>query len=219
MTLQESPKPKKTNPTIWVILAILIILICCVLAVIAIGGAYIFTQRSGNLNRSLPGLPFLPTPGQKGPGLTPTVSNGPLVVEPFNPNSSVFPSLPDLVPNWSDATKPTSQDWSLTVPSNQPVLIYLGWCTSTSQVLQQNYQQIKWSLTVDGQPVDVQKLYLLNEQLSDRVCRSSVGVIRSWPGTQHKITTTMTVLQKINDGWNDYPAGDYTDVYNVAVAP
>ena len=219
MTVQESPKPQKTDPTIWVIVAIAIILICCVLVALGLGGAYLYMQRAGKGNNALPGLRFLPTPGQKGPSSTPPASNGALAVVPFDPSSGNFPALQNLVLNYNGATKPGSQDWSLYVPAKQPVLIILGWCTSTSQILQQNEQQIKWSLTVDGQPVDVQKLFISNEQLSDRVCQSGVGIIRQWPGTQHKISTTMTVAQKINDGWSDYPAGNYTDTYNVTVIP
>jgi hypothetical protein len=219
MTMQESPQPKKTNPTIWVIVAILVILLCCILVAAGLTGAYFLIRRSGGLNNVTPLLPFSSTPNQVGPGTVPTLSSGPLVVEPFDPSSGFYPALPDLVPNWSGPTKPSTQNWSLNVPANQPVLIYLGWCTSTSQILQQNDQQITWSLTVDGQAVNVQKLFASNEQQSGQVCNSYVGIIRNWTGTQHKITTTMTVAQKINDGWNDYAAGDYTDVYNVTVTP
>jgi hypothetical protein len=219
MTMQESPQPKKTNPTIWVIVAILVILLCCILVAAGLTGAYFLIRRSGGLNNVTPLLPFSSTPNQVGPGTVPTLASGPLVVEPFDPSSGFYPALPDLVPNWSGPTKPSTQNWSLNVPANQPVLIYLGWCTSTSQILQQNDQQITWSLTVDGQAVNVQKLFASNEQQSGQVCNSYVGIIRNWTGTQHKITTTMTVAQKINDGWNDYAAGDYTDVYNVTVTP
>jgi hypothetical protein len=219
MNVQEPPQSKKTNPTIWVIVAILLILVCCILVALVLGGTYIYLQRSGKLNNGVPALPFLSTPRQVGPGAIPTFSKGTLVVEPFDPTSGNFPALPDLVPNWTESTKPASQNWSLTVPANQSVLVILGWCTTTPQLLQQNDRQIKWSLTVDSQPVDLQKLFISNEQFSDRVCKSSAGLIRNWPGTQHKIVTTMTISQKINDGFNDYPAGDYTDIYNVTVSP
>ncbi len=105
MTVQEPPKSKKTNPTIWVIVAVLLILICCVLVALVLGGTYLYLQRSGKLNNGVPALPFLSTPKQVGPGAIPTVSNGALVVEPFDPTSGNFPALPDLVPNWSESTK------------------------------------------------------------------------------------------------------------------
>lgn len=218
MTVQESPNPKKRNTTIWIIVAIVVvILICCILLALAVGAVFVITKRSGTVNDAP--LPFLSTPQQVQPGATQPATTGTLVVEPFDPTSSNYPALPDLAPNWNGLSQPGSQNWSVSVPANQPVLIMVGWCTSTSQILQQNNQQIKWTLTVDGQSVDVQKLFVLNQQLPDRVCSSNVGLIRQWPGTSHKIVTTMTVDQKINDGFNDYAAGDYTDVYTVTVNP
>ena len=35
-----------------------------------------------------------------------------------------------------------------------------------------------------------------NEQLADRVCNQAWGIIRNWTGTQHKITTTMTIPKR-----------------------
>ena len=219
MSLQESPKPPKKDITIWIVVGIAVVLICCVLALLGLGGVYYYLEKSGKVNITLPGIPIPSVPGQKVPAVTPGASNGPLGIEPFDPSTSNYPSLADLAPNWTDATKPGTQNLSITVPSRQPVTIMLGWCTTTSATLQENYQHITWSLTVDYQPVDVQKLFVWNDQESDRVCKTYVGLVRQWTGSQHKIITTMTVHQKINDGWNDYVQGDYTDVYIVTVSP
>jgi len=219
MSIQESPKPKKTDITIWIIVAIAVVLICCVLTLLAIGGGFYYLERSGRVNVTPPGIPLPSVPGQIVPTVTPGASNGSLVVEPFDPSSSSYPALAELDPNWTDATKPGTQNLTVTVSSRQPVTIMLGWCTTTSTILQENFQHINWSLTVDYQPVEVQKLFLWNDQESDRICKTYVGLVRQWTGSQHKIITTMTITQKINDGWNDYLPGDYTDVYSVTVSP
>ncbi len=218
-TPAPAPAPKKTNTTLWIIIAIVaVILICCILLAAAVGAFYIYNRKSGAAN-NIP-VPFLSTPQQIQPGPTqPAPLTGKLAVTPFDPSTGNYPALPDLIPNWTELSQPGSQNWSVSVPSTQPVLVLLGWCTSTSQILQQNNQHIKWSLTVDGQSVDVQKLFAFNQQLPDRVCASYSGLIQQWPGSSHKVVTTMTVDQKINDGFSDYAAGDYTDVYNVTVTP
>ncbi len=221
-----TPTPKKSNSTVWIIVAIVaVILICCILLAVVAGAFFVFNRRTGSPS-NIP-MPFLPTPLQVQPAPTqqgqpaPTqpAPTGSLVVQSFDPTSSNYPALPDLIPSWSELSAPGSQNWTVSVPANQPVLILLGWCTQTSQILQQNDQHIKWTLTVDGQSVDVQKLFAFNQQLPDRVCSSYSGLIRQWPGSSHKIVTTMTVDQQINDGWNNYVAGDYTDVYTVTVTP
>ncbi len=221
MTIPELPTPKKSNTTVWIIVGVaIVVVICCALVIAALVGAFFFIRRSGTGTPFTQPIPFLSTPNPVQPKATALPpANGALLVEPFDPSTSNYPALPDLIPNWQGQTKPGSQNWSVTVPANQPVLIMLGWCTSTSQILQQNDQQIKWSLSVDGQSVDVSKLFSFDQQVQGEVCKSNVGLIRQWPGTTHKITTTMTVAQKINDGFNDYAAGDYTDVYTVTVGP
>jgi len=217
MTVPVTPTPKKSNTTTWIIVAVVaVLLVCCVLVVLVVGGGFFYLRT-----RNVPQVaPFLFTPNPVSPNATQAVpANGPLVVEPFDPTNSSYPALPDLIPNWQGSTQPGSQNWTATVTANQPVVIMLGWCTSTAQILDQNDQQIKWGLTVDGQAVDVSKLFAFNQQIPNEVCKSYVGLIRQWPGTSHKIVTTMSVAQKINDGFSDYAAGDYTDVYTVNVGP
>ena len=224
MTIPESPTPAPIPPlnpppgknrTTWIIVAVVaVVLVLCALLVVAVVGGLFFIRSRGAAPNLPQGLPFFSTPN---PNSTPQSANGPLVVESFDPTNSTFPALPDLIPGWKGLTQPGIQNWKVTVPSKQGVVILLGWCTSTTQILDQNYQSIKWGLTVDGKSVDVSKLFPLDQQIPNEVCRSYSGIIRQWPGRLHTITTTMSVAQKINDGFSDYPAGDYTDVYNVTV--
>jgi hypothetical protein len=214
MSLPEPVELQKNNKTVWIIVVVVALVLVCCLLVAMIGGLYYYLQQTNALPSFLTGN--TPAPATGG---APTVASGPLVVEPFDPTSSTYPALAELVPNWSPATTPSSVIWSAYVSSNEPVLVFMGWCTTTSQILEQNYQHTSYKLVVDGQSVDVNSLFELDEQRTDRVCRSYVGLIKQWPGTQHTIVTTMTFDQTINDGWDDYPAGDYAETYDITVTP
>ena len=109
--------------------------------------------------------------------------------------------------------------WPVSVTSQQPVLIIEGWCTADKQTLDQNYQHITYLLSVDGKDVPVNSLYLLDHQATDMFCRSYLGIVRQWPAGAHTITTTMRLDEAINDGWDDYMAGDYTDEFRITVKP
>ena len=98
-------------------------------------------------------------------------------------------------------------------------MVFVGWCTTTQDILTFNLKHITYKLVVDGQPVDINGLYKWDSQESDRVCQTYVGLIRTWTGTSHTIVTTMTMDWALNDGFDDYLAGDYTDVYNITVTP
>jgi hypothetical protein len=213
MNLPEPVQPKKANNITWIIIVVVVLLLCCILAA-ALGGLYYYLKQNGRLPSFPPGS--VPSPAATE---VPPVIFGPLVIEPANPTSSNYPTLQELIPNWSAATTPGSQTWSVTVSPNKPVLVFFGWCTTTAEILDQNYQHITYKLIVDGQQVDVKGLYLWNDQETDRICQTYVGLIRQWTWTKHTLVTTMTFNQKVNDGWDDYPAGDYTDVYNITVSP
>jgi hypothetical protein len=219
MNLPEPVQPKKANKNLWIIIIIIVvavILLFCVLAA-ALGGGYIYLKQKNTLPSFTPGGVPSPTAAQ-----VPTATSEPLVpltIEPANPTTSSYPALPDLVSNWTASMKPGPQTWSASVSRNQPVLLFVGWCATTPDILAFNLKHITYKLVVDDQPVDVTSLYKWDSQESDRVCQTYVGLIRTWTGTSHTIVTTMTMDWALNDGFDDYLAGDFTDVYNVTVTP
>lgn len=205
----ETTQPRKQNNIIWVILAVVLVVLCCCL-VLGVVGAVVLVRSGGQwtFDFSLPGV--RPTP-------TATIPSGKITIEPFNPATAKYPTLQQLVLGWEASTEPTTQTWKINVRSKQPVVVLLGWCTDTKETLEQNFEHIRYSITVDGEAVDVYSLYRLEETIDDGVCRSYAGIIREWPGESHTIVTTMEITEAINDGWDDYPAGEYTDVYEVTV--
>jgi hypothetical protein len=231
MDFPQTADPKKNNKIIWIIVAVAAVLLCCCLAAVAIGGYYLYTQNAaGNLfpSQTIPLAPSAPTaavapvepPAATEEAVATTAPiEGPLVVDPFDPTKSNLPTLQQLAPGWKDSTAPGIQALSLSMPRTQAVMLFMGWCTSSSALLEQNLAHMHWTLVVDGQPVDMNSLFLWNSQESDRICRTHVGIVRQWTGTSHVISVTMTIEQQINDGWSDYPAGNYTDVYSIKVTP
>ncbi len=209
---QSSVPSKKKDPTIWIVLGIVVVLLCCLLALCAVG-LVLLLDRLGQQDFSLPGISPTPTATPQ-PGATQGI-----VVEPFRPTTRRYPTLQELVPGWEASTSPATQTWELEVRANQPVLVLLGWCTDTAETLDQNYEHIRYSLVVDGREVDVYSLYRDEGTISGGVCRSYLGIIRRWPEGKHTITTTMEITETIHDGWSEYPAGKYTDVYEITVIP
>lgn len=212
MTEQSSVSVGKKDPTIWIVLGIVVVLLCCFLALCAVG-LVILLGRLGQQNFSLPGISPSPT------ATAPTGAIEKIVVEPFQPTARRYPALQELVPGWEASTSPATQTWEVEVRANQPVLVLLGWCTDTEETLDQNYEHIRYSLVVDGQEVDVYRLFREESTIRDGVCLSYVGIIRRWPAGKHTITMTMEITETINDGWNEYPAGKYIDVYEITVIP
>ncbi len=223
MSLPQPASDKSSKRTIWIIVIVAVVLLCC-LAVILLAAGYFYVTKSGASISLFPTKTQPAAPTAAASAAAPTATSlptavSPLIVEPFDPTNSTYPTLAELVPGWSAATGPSTQTWSVYVTADEPVMIFNGWCTTTQDILAFNVKHITYKLIMDGQQVDVNSLYKWNSQESDRVCETWVGLIRQWPGTSHTILTTMTMDWALNDGWSDYKGGDYTDVYNVTVSP
>lgn len=65
----------------------------------------------------------------------------------------------------------------------------------------------------------VNSLHLLGHGVSGATCHLCLGIVRQWPAGDHIITTTMRLDEAINGGWDDYPAGDYTDGFKINAKP
>ncbi len=220
--MAEAPK-KKSNKLGWLIGCGIPVL---VLVLIGIVGAIAYVLTGGFKNFTFGTVPSAPTatlwPPTKIPTSTPipipTVI--PIYVEPYQPqDGDNYETLRTLAPGWEGVSVPSVLVWDVSVASNQPVLIFHGWCTTTQAILDQNFQHLQYLIEIDGRLLNMSDLYVEEGQNSERACKTYVGLIRSWPEGTHVIRTTMRLDAAINDGWGDYPAGDYVDVFNITVLP
>jgi hypothetical protein len=219
MTLIDQTPPEKDTTWMWVVGVVVVLCLCCGMVAAVAGGYYLVTQRG----LGIPGL-TVPTPTRAPAiavptGVPPTEVPAPLTVQPFDPNSGgQFQTLQNLVPNWQALTAPGVNNWQGQVSGSQPVVIFMGWCAIDQNTLTENYQHLTWTVSVDGKEVPSKSLvknsYADPQQGS---CQSYSGLINSWTAGVHTIIIIMHFDQATSDGWSTYPAGDYTDVYQITV--
>jgi hypothetical protein len=211
--------PKKNNLWIWIVVGIAAVLLICLMLVIGVGAFAVWKGYVAIPGINLPALQSPAIPRQVIPPSTnPKSTVSKITVQPYQPQpNDQTPSLQGLATNWQNPTGPGTNTYNISVSSNQPVLVTSGWCTTTKAILDQNFQHIKYQVVVDGQAVDLTKLYQGSQSGLGQSCQDFVGVINAWPTGNHTIKINMSVDAKINDGWNDYAAGDYTEVYNITV--
>jgi hypothetical protein len=216
----NEPTPEKKKST-WIWIIVLVLALCLCLGLLAGGiGVYFYLNQSAEvtppaiLPQDEAPLPEPPTEEPLAP-LPETV-----IVEPYMPlDGENYPFLANLAPGYEGSSVPDVNSWDVNVSSDQPVLIYYGWCAATADILEQNFQHIQFIWEVNGELLDMDSLYILDEATSDQECRAYVGIVWRWPLGEHVIRMTMHFDEVINDGWDDYPAGDYVDVFNITVTP
>jgi hypothetical protein len=225
-SIQEIPpqSPRKDKTWIWVIVIAGILCVCLAALAVAIG-VYSYLGQTPVLQIPpgiIPPSLVIPTPRQPTLPPVPTSESQPdeIIISPYQPTThESTPTLTELVFDYRGATQPGMNTWNVTVYQDQPVMIYMGWCSTTQEILDQNFTHLNFAIQADGKPVDVEGLFTLEQQAQGMQCRSKVGIIQAWPAGAHQITETMTVDELINDGMGDYSAGDYADEFLITVMP
>lgn len=103
--------------------------------------------------------------------------------------------------------------------AEQTVILDYGWCTTTQEVLDQNFAQMKVEFIVNGKILDNDLLAVheYNRSSDNGRCRVFTALITHWPSGTHHLDVNVTFLQPTDDGWNLYPAGTHTFRYFVTV--
>jgi hypothetical protein len=109
--------------------------------------------------------------------------------------------------------------YNVFLSAEQTAILDYGWCTTTQEVLDQNFAQMKVEFIVNGKVLDNDQLAIheYNRSSDNGRCRVFTALITHWPSGQHHLDVNVTFLKPTDDGWNVYPAGTHTFRYYVNV--
>ena len=121
----------------------------------------------------------------------------------------------------AEADKPGTLTYTVEITDDKPTYLNYGWCTTTEEILLQNFEHIKLGFYFNGRPLDREVVHTFQSQSqinnTDMVCLNFVTMMSNWPGGEHQLTAVVTFDAQINDGLADFDAGDYIYEYNVTV--
>ena len=111
--------------------------------------------------------------------------------------------------------------FSYTIPlgESEALMWAWGWCASTQEILDGNYEQIALEFNLDGNNIPSKDFLLYDFSNGGMPCRAYIGVLDKWPAGEHHLSTTVTIKKPINDGSADYPAMKQVLDYAVFVKP
>ncbi len=124
-------------------------------------------------------------------------------------------------PDSEDFAKPGTVNYTVAITKpEKPIAWAYGWCATDQNTLEDNFKHIELTFTLDGTVVDADQLATIDYQTRGGLsCRLVYVVLKDWPAGEHHLTIKATFTQPINDGQDDYPAGDYILDYQVYVKP
>lgn len=116
-----------------------------------------------------------------------------------------------------DTNQPGTLTYTVEITDEKPTYFNYGWCTTTEEILQQNFEHIKIGLFFNGEALSSDVVHPVTYQLTDMVCLDFVALLSNWPNGEYQLRAVATFDEQINDGLADFEAGDYIYEYNVTV--
>jgi len=165
----------------------------------------------------LPGMISLnPTPAAPMPTMEKDANK---VIDALSNNKAVrLEALAEERYTDADTSKPGTLTYTPTITDDQPTYFSYGWCTTTEDILKQNFEHIKISLYFDDKQLGRDVVHPLSFTRTDGlVCGDFRVLMTDWTNGEYQLKAVATFDDKINDGIADYAAGDYIFVYNVTV--
>jgi len=117
-----------------------------------------------------------------------------------------------------DFAKPGTLAFTVKIADDKPTYFHYGWCATSEEILKQNFEHIAVSLYLNAEELGTDVVLPVSFTRNDGLVCLDIGVLMSdWPTGNYKLETAVRFDEKINDGLNDYEAGDYIHLYDVTV--
>lgn len=126
--------------------------------------------------------------------------------------STVFPDLPEI-------NQPGDVYlYEIQLFDTMPLVWSYAWCTTTQEILEENFTHIQLEFIVNETPVPPDQFAVIDYQRSDDApCREYAVLVKEWTPGQHQLESRVTFTQSIHDGWDLYPGGTHIYKYIVTV--
>jgi hypothetical protein len=117
-----------------------------------------------------------------------------------------------------DRKTPGTLTFTIKITDDTPTYFNYGWCTTTQEILEQNFEHIMVKLYFNEEQLGNDVVHPVSFTRPDGLVCVDFGVMMSeWPNGTYTLEAVSTFTETINDGIADYEAGDYIFVYNVTV--
>ncbi len=133
------------------------------------------------------------------------------VVESEMALAAGVPWLTELAEEEYEVTSQAGETYTYTVTLGQSrdVIWIYGWCTTTEELLEQNFENITLDFSVNDEDISLNRFALLESSLEDQECRLYYALVTDWPQGEHLLVTQVTFETELDDGTDIYPAGTH----------
>jgi serine/threonine protein kinase len=124
---------------------------------------------------------------------------------------------------WDISTETGSYEntimFNASLDQSEPLMQGWGWCTTTSELLDQNLEHMRFEFTLNGVTVPDEyqygNYYFSGED--DNPCYSEYILVDYWTDGEHELIVAMHIEEEIDDGWDIFPPSVTTRIFYVSV--
>ncbi|HXF86553.1 MAG TPA: hypothetical protein VNK49_14325 [Anaerolineales bacterium] len=155
------------------------------------------------------------------PAQSPLLASAEEAVEAMQAGTRYLEEFATVIPELPEINQPGDiYTFEIELPESVPLVWSYGWCTTTTEILEENFSHIRLAFLMNETSVPFDHFVTAEfEQPDGSVCRQYAVLVSSWPAGRHLLETYVTFRQDIHDGWNLYPAGTHVFKYFVTVQP
>src|ERR1700752_1230139 len=107
-----------------------------------------------------------------------------------------------------DFAKPGTLTFTINITDEKPTYFNYGWCTTTEEILKQNFEHITVKLYFNDKELGEDVVHPVTFTRPDGLLCLDFGVMLSdWPNGKYNLEAVATFKEKINDGLADYEPG------------
>ncbi len=116
-----------------------------------------------------------------------------------------------------DFAKPGTLTYTVTITDDRPTYFSYGWCAVDEETLRQNFDHIAVTLYINDAKFPANSIHNLSFTSNDLQCVDFGVLMSEWPEGKYTLKAVATFDEQLNDGLDDYVAGDYVFIYNITV--
>ncbi len=151
------------------------------------------------------------------PSGPPTFDGGITLIAELN-NGVAF--LIDLVREEYTAEEtgvPGTLTYTVVMNQSQDVIVGYFWCTTTDEILADNWAKIEASFELDGVAIPASEFNEEAVPSGSGPCMALSAKLSEWPAGEHSFVADITFTAPLNDGFDDYAAGTYRQEFTIYV--
>jgi hypothetical protein len=160
------------------------------------------------------------------PGATPgpeePTQARPRVGSPLESEAALASGVPWMVELAEESYDETSQAgetyiYTISLERSRDLMWVYGWCTITEEALQDNWDHIALTFTLNGEEVPLSRFAMLEIGAEGDLCRLYYALVTDWPRGEHLLITEVTFDEELYDGTDLFPEGTHYYEYFVSV--